>query len=42
MKKKPQKSIVDSIRKPTAPPSKNHGDKSKYTRTVKHKGKTEE
>ncbi len=39
MKKKSQKSIVDRIRKPVAPPTQHHGDKSKYNRTEKHKNK---
>ncbi len=42
MKKPKIKSIVDSIRKPIAPPTQHHGDKSKYNRTVKHKEKIEE
>ena len=41
-KKKKDKSIVDRIRKPTAPPSKDHGDKNKYDRKEKHKKKIEE
>ena len=36
-KKKDDKTAFDKIRKPTAPPSKSHGDKSKYSRKEKHK-----
>ena len=36
-KKKKNKSIVDQIRKPTAPPTQSHGDKNKYERREKHK-----
>ncbi len=32
-----KKSAVDKIRKPTAPPTKPHKDKNKYTRKKKHK-----
>ena len=35
-KKKKQKTPVEKIRKPTAPPSERHGD-SKYNRKEKHK-----
>jgi len=34
---KKEKSAVDKIRKPTAPPTKAHADKNKYNRKVKHK-----
>lgn len=34
---KKQKSAVDKIRKPTAPPTKAHADKNKYNRKEKHK-----
>ena len=36
-KKKEDKTVVDKIRKPMAPPSKSMGDKSKYDRKQKHK-----
>ena len=35
-------SVYDRIRKPTAPPTKNHGDKNKYNRKEKHKDKVKE
>ena len=39
---KKTKKIVDIIRKPTAPPTKSHDDKSKYNRKIKHKEKIKE
>ena len=38
-KDKKEKSAVDKLRKPTAPPSKTFKDKSKYDRKDKHKKK---
>jgi len=37
MKKKKEKSFVDKIRKPTAPPTIPHKDKNRYSRKSKHK-----
>ena len=34
-----KKSAMDKIRKPTAPPTQNHGDDKKYDRKDKHKKK---
>lgn len=36
-----EKSVVDKIRKPVAPPTKAHADKNKYTRKTKHKAEVE-
>lgn len=36
-KKVKSSSVVDKIRKPTAPPTKPHKDKNKYSRKNKHK-----
>ncbi len=33
-----EKTIAEKIRKPTAPPTRAHKDKSRYTRKQKHKG----
>lgn len=42
MKKDKKDKLVDRIRKPTAPPTQPHKDKSKYKRTPKHKGESQD
>lgn len=40
-KGKKEKSAYEKVRKPTAPPTKPHKDKNKYSRKEKHKGQKE-